>query len=276
MKPVLQENQYGPFRYWEPPLMNRKYVVGVDTAEGKERDIGFARRHHLSRDDEPDYSAAVVIELETGLHVATFKDKIPATDWAYVAAAIGYLYNEAFIVPEVNSVGAEVVNILVQRVRYPDVYINRVFNKVTGDDFGTEWGWRQSETTRPRLIARIEEVLNDYRLFTRDHELIKELRTMEYDDNGRARAKRPHHDDLVIALGLALQGRYERLQNTGERDRLGHGLDHLSEHDRAFWMQRRKELADALVGGRHTDRPGLIGSGPRGPEPLPDTGTVPE
>lgn len=254
MKPTVIRRPYGSFQVWDEPRLGASYVVGVDTAEGIVRDRGGMKRTSvIYRDSKPDYSAAIVIDLETGQHVASWQGDIPVTDWGYVVAAIGFYYNTALIVPEANNQGIEVVNTLVRRLRYPLVYRNRTLNTIEGDGLSDRWGWTTNKMTRPLLIARVEELLNHSRLFTRDVGLIKELRTMEYDDNGVARAKHPNHDDRVIALGLALQGRHERLNGTlvredGEADRFAD----LPWLDRQEWLNvtRKREASERGMGSR--------------------------
>lgn len=76
-------------------------------------------------------------------------------------------------------------------------------------------GFRTDAQTRPILITRVHEVLNSMTLWTRDSELVSELRTMEFDDSGVARARGKNKDDRVLALALALQGRHQAVYQTG-------------------------------------------------------------
>lgn len=238
----LHPTEFGHFEVWDEPLENRTYVLGMDTAEGKERDIGGLKASaRARRRGKRDYTAGIVIEAHTGQHVATWHGTIPATDWGYVGAAIGIYYNTALIVPEVNGPGLEVTNTLSRRINYPNLYVNKLFGNIEGDDISGKWGFRTNQQTRPLLISRVEEQLNARRLFTRDQKLVKELRTMEIDDTGKARAKHPNHDDLVLALALALQGRDELLQNVqGPGAGRDDDLADLPARDRRIWERKRE------------------------------------
>lgn len=245
MKPILTAQQYGRLRIWDPPTERGEYVIGVDTATGRARDIARQRGSSLLyRDLKPDYSAAIVITKEHGQHVASWHGDIGVTDWAYVAAAIGMHYNAALLVPELEGPGEGVVDLLANHIRYPNLYRNRTFNVAQGTTYTTRWGWHTGPTTRHYLIARIEEALDTGTLFTRDHDLVKELRTMEVDEGGTPRAKHPNKDDRVMALGMALQGRFELMNgtlDTGERARDDlEGLDRVS---RETWNQLRAQRA---------------------------------
>lgn len=239
MKAILKEYDFGSLHIWDKPLENRKYVLGMDTAEGRERDLGQMRKVG-GRDDRPDYSAGIVIDMETGQHVASWRGQIPPIEWGYAGAAIGYFYNEALIVPEINGPGIAVVEALADHVQYPNLYINRTFGNIGAEEGVHKWGWRTTVQTRPLLIARIEEALTSDAVFTRDHMLIRELRTMEIDERGIARARHPNHDDMVIAFGLALQGRQEYLYGVQSDNPVDEYAD-LPAWERRVWRIRKME-----------------------------------
>lgn len=217
MNPLLTESPSGALRIWDEPRDHVQYVAGIDVAEGIKRDRShFARRATVQYADErPDYSAIVVIELETALHVATWHGYIPPDQLAEIAAAVGMHYNNALLVPEVNGPGIAVVTALSERIRYENIYRSMAFNQLDNDPLQNRLGWQTSVVTRKILIARIYEQINHDRLWTRDAKLIDELRTMEFDDAGVERARGRNKDDLVMALALALQGRYTAASQTG-------------------------------------------------------------
>ena len=208
----IGESNHGRFRVWEEPALGRQYFVGADCAEGKIRDrMQFRRTSILYRDQKPDYDAAIVVERETGRHVASWHGDIPITEWGFTIAAIGYYFNTALVLVEINGPGIEVINALAKRIRYPRLYRTRDPNVVAGSNLQWTWGWNTTSASRPRLLARVEEAINADPHCTRDHDLIRELRTMEIDENGIARAKHPNKDDRVLAYGMALMGRWESL-----------------------------------------------------------------
>ncbi len=216
-EPVLVESRIGNLRIWDHPIGDAKYVIGIDTAEGKVRDRGPTTRRSLTgiySDDRPDYSAAVVLSLDSCVHVATWHGHIETTEFSVVCAALGYYYNRALLIPELNGPGLVIVENLAKVVRYPNLYRTKVWNVVDGEPLGNSLGWRTTEESRRLLIGKVEELVNSRKLRTRDALLLKELRTMQIDEQGRARARNKDKDDLVMALGLALQGRFEMLYGT--------------------------------------------------------------
>lgn len=219
MNPVLSEDRLGGLRIWDHPCDGREYVAGADPSEGRKRDRSAMERKRLYNyaSDRPDYSACVVLELETGLHVATWHGYLTPDLFAEVVAAIGYYYNTALLVPEVNGPGLALVTILSERIKYSNMYRTRMFNVLERDPFAPQLGWQTNKHSRKLLIARIHEVINSNVQFTRDRELIAELRTMEFDDEGTERGRGKNKDDRAMALGMALQGRYEAIGGLAER-----------------------------------------------------------
>jgi hypothetical protein len=219
MIPLLSEDRVGSLRIWDHPRDNFEYVIGVDTAEGRVKDRSAAdRRKQFSySDNRPDYSAAVVLEMESSMHVATWHGYMTPDEFATVCAAIGWYYNTALVVPEINGPGLVVVTRLAETFQYNNLYRTRMFNVMERDPWQPQWGWRTDMHSRKLLIARIHEALNGGHLFTRDRHLIDELRTLEFDDQGVERGKGKNKDDRVLALGMALQGRYEALGGISER-----------------------------------------------------------
>lgn len=259
MRAALIPGGGGRFKVWDEPKVRSRYVVGADIAEGKVRDRTRSARAQLYSysDQRPDYSAAHVTEIETGLHVASWHGYVQPTEFAPLLAAIGFYYNQALIVPEVNAMGVAVVEGLTMVIRYPNVYRSKVFNKVERDFLGVDWGWRTTVQTRPLLIARIDEALNAQGLFTRDKDLIRELRTMQIDETGVPRAKGKDKDDRVIACGLSLQGRFELLYGTltgQEKDG-----DTLKPLDKQVWDHIHRQQ-EASVRGRRSGLHRRLGS----------------
>lgn len=210
LKVVPTESPGGKLRIWDWPDPQRRYVIGADAAENVVRDRAMlgAKATFNYLDDRPDYSAAIVLDMESQKHVATWHGWEDPGDWAVTLAALGYLYNTALIVPENNSIGNAVLHVLTRQIRYPSIYRSRQFN-VIGAGLTQEWGWRTTTNTRGILIRNVQDLYGARIPFTRDEQLVEELRTMQYDERGTPRAKGKDKDDLVFALALALQGRNE-------------------------------------------------------------------
>lgn len=242
MKPILTEVRAGHLRLWEMPLDGHEYVVGVDVAEGKIRDRSASARRKLYSysNEQPDYTSATVVDLETGKHVASWHGKISPDQFVGPLVALAKYYNQALLVPEVNGPGIVIV-IGLRQAAYPRVYRSKVWIHVDRDVVQDELGWRTSATNRPLLIARVSEWLQHPGM-TRDAGLVDELRTMQFDASGTPRARGHNKDDRVFSLALALQGRHELLSSSRPQDRVD--ATPLSPDDRAMFAIEQAARAE--------------------------------
>lgn len=209
----------GSLRLWDHPIPGREYVIGADVAEGRVRDKGLSARRKLVSysDRKPDYSAACVIELETGLHVGSWHGTLNPYEYATVLYAIGQHFNNALLVVEVNGPGIATITCLAEQLRYPRLYRTRQYAVMENPGMSTAYGWRTLPQTREQLMFRLTEALAEGNLFTRDGKLIDEMRTMVRDPNGQPRAMGSNKDDRVFGLALALQGKYDVFGGRQER-----------------------------------------------------------
>lgn len=283
MKPTLLASKNGRYKVWEPPADGLRYVCGIDIAAGKVRDkIKRTRSDIVSySDDRPDYSAVVVLEIDRLRHVASWHGYLDTLNFSDVCQSIGYHYNTALLVPEVTGLGISVVERLTREYRYPNVYMSRMFNRVDFDDpHDNRYGFSTTAMSRPLLIDQVTRAIELRELRTPDIRLVRELQTMEVDDNGVARGRGKNKDDMVMALALALQGRHEMLTGSVIRNEETRPDDGLDPGSRMAWDFMRKklekrndsvrlDLGGSIGGGRSVQRrPGLDRpGGPFGPDP---------
>lgn len=243
----MVEDAAGELQIWDHPIDGRDYVVGGDVAEGKQRDKRVLRkRSQVSyHSDRPDYSCAVVLDMETCEHVATWHGYVPPEHFALVLAGIGIYFNSALIVPELNGPGLAVVTRLQETLSYPNLYRSRMLNVLDMDPLQAKLGFKTDVVTRPWLMSLVSETVNSGTWATRDKGLVSELRTMEYDDMGVPRARGKNKDDRVFAFALALEGRYSYLGMSAE-DRAKKKSSPSRAYDAQVWANiKRKQEARA-------------------------------
>ena len=277
--PVLSESPTGSMKVWDPPCDDREYVIGVDVAEGKVRDrTALQRRTNINYGSKrPDYSAAVVIELITGLHVASWHGYVPPDEYAGTVAAMGMYYNDALLTVEMNGPGISVLSRLTETLAYDNMYRSRLWNVIGQDPTKPTFGFQTNPSSRKQLMMHVHAAINSNQLFTRDALLIDELRTMEFDEAGVERGRGSNKDDMVLAFALALEGRYASGSQvappprTPANDRRG--------YDDAVWRKVKALNQDHEDASNHNDsnrpsRRGFTGGrssmgrrGPRGPRP---------
>lgn len=251
MQAILIEDLVGCFSVWDHPRDGMDYVAGVDVAEGKKRDKTLSARRIVStnyQNERPDYSAIAVLEMVSGLHVASWHGYVPPDQLSAVACAIGLHYNTALLVPEVNGPGIAVITRLSETLQYPNLYRSKMFNVLDQDPYQDKLGFRTDAITRKLLIARVHEVVNAGTLWTRDRRLIGELRTMEFDDQGTERGRGKNKDDMVFALALALQGRYTNIGDV--RARPTKQISPERSLDRMAWQHAHQRQEASAHGAR--------------------------
>lgn len=185
------DRKWSDLLIWEQPLKGFQYVLGVDSSEG----LGG------------DNSVIEVMNANTGEQVAEFavnnvKPDILAT---YVIQIAKY-YNRAFVVIEINSSGISVVDHV--KKTYSNLYRREIFDKrsmTTTESLG----WRTTGVTKPLLVNALEEAVREEYIVVNSEDTLKEMkafvRTEGAGQDGYG-AESGHHDDRVIALGLAYQG----------------------------------------------------------------------
>ena len=172
----------GELRIWVKPEVGMKYVIGVDSADPDK--------------DNPvkgDHQVAVVLNHRLQ-HVATLRCKVDTNVFASKVSRLGHMYNDAYLVVERNNMGHATILALEQIERYPFMF--KTGNKV---------GWIATQGSKIHLIGTMRESLGALGLTTYDALLVQELRTFRKTEKGFG-AKPGNHDDLVMALGMAMVG----------------------------------------------------------------------
>lgn len=181
-------DQSAALRVWVPPVPGRAYLAVTDTAGGKRRG---------------DWPCTLVFDLETNEHVATYRQKVPPSDYARRLAKVGKLFNTATLVVERNNHGGTVLVVLIEQEHYPDVWT----------DHRQEHGWCTTPGNRTGILDGLADALLRNELLTRDALLPAELRTFIVHPDGTSRAQTGCHDDAVMAAAIGLRVLTLRLVN---------------------------------------------------------------
>jgi hypothetical protein len=186
----------GGLRVWEMPVAGCSYVVGADPAEGLERG---------------DYSAAVVIDQQTGLDVAWLHGHFGPQEFALYLNDVGRFYNGALLGVERNNHGGTVLLELQNTHGYPNLYAHLDYDAVGNST--PRLGWPTTSKTKPIAIDALAQAIQERWSF---HEaaFIGEARTYVVKDNGSTGASGTLHDDRVLSASIALQLRNHRPATT--------------------------------------------------------------
>lgn len=216
-KPI---DQNGLLEIYSKPDPLSNYVMGVDTSEGK---------------IDGDKSSVVVLNCKTFAVVAEYNGLLEPDILAFHVKDWGELYNNALAVVEINNHGLATLNEL--KAVYSHVYHRKVFDKRAA-----EWkesiGWQTNIKTKPILISKLAESIRNG-LDIPSAEIVNELMTFVYQDDGTTSASEGKKDDRVIATALAVQG-YLEVNKEIEPDENKPPRKSLDWYDRVAEAEQRK------------------------------------
>jgi hypothetical protein len=181
----LQTGRNGRLEIWYPSLPGRWYVVAMDPAGGG---------------SEGDYSAIVVLDLETGMQCAEFAGHVGGLELMELAREIAWDYQSAHLVVERNNHGSEQLGLLAMKG-----YV-RIFVGSDGKP-----GFLTTAVSRPAVLAEMALVLAETPEVFQSRKLLAECRTFVRQPNGEVRARNGTHDDRVMAMAIGLAARREIL-----------------------------------------------------------------
>jgi|TARA_R110000851_G_scaffold47_5_gene249 hypothetical protein len=173
---------------WEKPIEGHRYILGCD----------------VSRGDSEDFTSIVIIDFDERTQVAEYLGKIPPDLAADIIYKWGGMYN-AYVVTDITGGMGVATSRKLQELGYKDLYVEGVntadkwkynpnsINKIPGLAFNNK---------RVQIISAFEEALR-HKFIVRSKRLLNEMSTFVYI-NGRPDHMKGKHDDLIMALSMAL------------------------------------------------------------------------
>jgi len=189
-KPVRDDK--GLIKIWETPQEDMNYTIGVDVAEGL---------------IEGDYSVATVMDDELNV-VAKFRGHLDPDLFGKLVVNLGYYYNDAYLVVEVNNHGLTTIKSITDE-EYWNIYYTKMFDKLN-ELVTKKLGFTTNKRTKPMIIDKLAEYIREQHITMWDIDIIMECYTYVIDDKGATNAQEGCHDDCVMSLALALQGILEK------------------------------------------------------------------
>jgi len=179
----VERRKNGELEIWLPPVRGKAYLVAVDPAGGG---------------SGGDYSAAQVLEMETGLQCAEFAGHVGGLELARFVTGLAAEYNGAWLVVERNNHGSGVLALAETACKYERIYRQ-----------GGQPGWLTTSMSRPSVIARLDAALVEGPGLIQSRRLLGECRSFVRLPNGNTGAQSGTHDDLVMAMAIGLAARAE-------------------------------------------------------------------
>ena len=190
----METRRNGELEIWLPPLKGKTYLVAVDPAGGG---------------CDGDYSAAQVMELETGLQCAEFAGHVGGLELTKLVTALAAEYNGAWLVVERNNHGSGVLALADVSCRYGRIYKQ-----------GVQPGWLTNSVSRPAVLGKLDAALVESPQCFLSRKLLAECRSFVRFRDGGTGARPGTHDDRVMAMAIAFAARAELLagpQGAGTR-----------------------------------------------------------
>lgn len=202
---VFEPGQRGALVVYKRPAANRRYVAGVDVAEGI--DVGDG----TIGGQNPDWSVANFFDADTGEQVAKLRARMEPAPFAEYVVAVQQWYNWAFLVPEANGPGLAFIEGLLRN----DCPVGLIYHRraqpdeLFSDRAATALqllGWKTNAVTRVQLISTLDVAIREISIILHDPHTIAEHYTFVIKANGRAEHQDGCHDDEVIACALGAVG----------------------------------------------------------------------
>ena len=174
-----ESRENGCLQIWWPAQPGRRYVVGVDPAEGNA---------------EGDYACAQVVDMGTGMQCAELRGHFDPPALARRVVELAGGYNGALVAVERNNHGHAVIAQMLTVHGYGNLY---------PADEQAKPGWLTTRGNRPQMLELLAALLARSPELFQSQRLLEECRTFVRQANGRAEAASGAHDDAVMAMAIA-------------------------------------------------------------------------
>ena len=173
---------------WEKPKEGHRYILGCD----------------VSRGDSEDFTSIIIIDFDDRCQVLEYLGKIPPDLAADIIYKWGSMYN-AYVVTDITGGMGVATSRKLQELGYKDLYVE-------GMNTADKWKYNPNEGSktpglafnnkRSQIVAAFEESLR-HKFTIRSKRLLNELHTFVYI-NGKPNHMKGKHDDLIMAIAMAL------------------------------------------------------------------------
>ncbi len=169
------------------PEEGHLYILSADSATG----------------DGSDFSGFVVVDVTDMKVVATYKEQLDPREYAKIIEKIALRYFKALVIIEYQY-GITTLICLRDELKYSNIFHSTLKKLEITKVQKRKIGFWQSETTRTLGGDRLEEAINTGDLKFWSLDIINELYTWVWDKRGRRDHLPEKHDDLLMALTMAM------------------------------------------------------------------------
>jgi hypothetical protein len=170
-------------------MQDHSYTMTVDVSRGR----------HL------DASAFMIFDITSYPHtiVASYNNKdIAPMMYSNVVWQIAKQYNNAYVLVEINDIGAQVADELYYTFEYDSMYWTKSGDQVGKVGSDPYPGVRTTKKTKRIGCANLKDIIEKQQLIVNDLKAIQELSTFVQNDTGSWDADEGFNDDAVACLWL--------------------------------------------------------------------------
>lgn len=183
-KDTLLEKYSEGLEVYDIPKEGTIYAIGADISEGLEHG---------------DASSAFVTDKNLN-QVARWHGRIDPDLFGILLVALGKLYNNALLAPEINNMGYSTLS-AIKNAEYWNVYERDVRDERT-EEIKKKIGWRTTVANKLDMLSYLQARHRDNEVLIRDDLLLKEMRGITRDSQGKVSL---NGKDRVVAACIALQ-----------------------------------------------------------------------
>ena len=225
---LISASKLRTMTYEDPITSNQGLDVYIKPEEGHQYTITV----DVARGVTKDYSAFTVIDTSTIPYqlVAKYRNNtIKPLLFPNIIHQVACAYNHAYVLVEVNDIGAQIGDILQFDLEYDNLLMSAMRGRagqVIGQGFsGTkvQLGVKMSTTVKKQGCSNLKQLLEDDKLLLNDYDIISELTT--FIQKGQAwEAEDGCNDDLAMCLvifsWLATSDYFKELHDSDVRARM--------------------------------------------------------
>lgn len=175
---------------WREYNPNHKYLISADVARG----------------DGRDFSTFHILDYTTNHLVAEYKGQPEYDKFAEMLCRVGSQWGYPIIVVEGNMLGYSVITEMENR-DYPNIYYEKkstheyVEPLLAPHTAGIGKGFTTSMSTKPQIVAKMEEYIRNKEITIYSRRLHDEMKTFIWN-NGRPEAMSGKNDDLIMSFAI--------------------------------------------------------------------------
>lgn len=154
--------------------------------------------------DGSDYSGFVILDITTMEIVATYKEDVEPIFYAEIISTKAFEYGACLVIVESQGPGLTVLLELKDRIKYKNLYYHTLKKTELNKQQKRKLGFWQSNSTRQLSGDKIEELIGTNAIKISSLDLLHEFHTWIWDKDGKRRHAPGKHDDLIMALQMAL------------------------------------------------------------------------